>query len=68
MDIVFASSEMVPFAKTGGLADVCGALPFELAALGHSVTCFLPKYTVVNEVDITLDLIFQGNTLWIYFV
>ena len=33
--ILLATSEAVPFAKTGGLADVCGALPVELAQLGH---------------------------------
>ena len=35
MNILLATSEAVPFAKTGGLADVCGALPVELARLGH---------------------------------
>ena len=36
--------EARPFAKTGGLADVCGALPQALARLGHRVTIVLPKY------------------------
>ncbi len=44
MNIVFAASECVPFAKTGGLADVVGALPKALAELGHNVTVYLPKY------------------------
>lgn len=44
MNIVLASSEVVPFAKTGGLADVSGALPRELAKLGHTTTVFLPAY------------------------
>ena len=35
---------MAPFAKTGGLADVSAALPKALAARGHEVTCFLPRY------------------------
>ena len=44
MQIVFAASECVPFAKTGGLADVVGALPRELVKLGHEVTVYLPFY------------------------
>jgi starch synthase len=38
------SSEVTPFAKTGGLADVAGALPAALTALGHDVRILLPKY------------------------
>ena len=49
MHIVFASSECVPFAKTGGLADVVGALGPELAKLGHEVTVYLPLYTRVRR-------------------
>lgn len=48
MHIVFASSECVPFAKTGGLADVVGALPPELVKLGHQVTVYLPLYAAVR--------------------
>jgi starch synthase len=44
MHIAFAASECVPFSKTGGLADVIGALPRALAALGHKVTVYLPRY------------------------
>ena len=44
MNIAFAASECVPFSKTGGLADVIGALPPALASLGHQVTVFLPRY------------------------
>ena len=44
MNILLATSEAVPFAKTGGLADVCGALPTELARLGHQVAVILPAY------------------------
>jgi len=49
MHIVFASSECVPFAKTGGLADVVGALPAELVKLGHQVTVYLPLYQGVKK-------------------
>ncbi|MGW8257482.1 MAG: glycogen synthase [Thermoguttaceae bacterium] len=44
MNILLATSEAVPFAKTGGLADVCGALPIELARLGEKPTVILPAY------------------------
>src|SRR5260370_5366690 len=44
VNIVFAASECVPFSKTGGLADVVGALPKALVELGHSVSVYLPKY------------------------
>src|ERR1700732_869730 len=44
MHIVFAASECVPFSKTGGLADVVGALPRALVAAGHQVSVYLPRY------------------------
>ena len=42
--ILMVSPEAVPFAKTGGLGDVAGALPLALARLGHDVTLVLPRY------------------------
>jgi len=45
MQIVFAASECVPYAKSGGLADVVGSLPVELARLGHEVAVYLPLYS-----------------------
>lgn len=44
LKILVMSAEMVPFAKTGGLADVVGALPMALGALGHDVRVILPRY------------------------
>ncbi len=44
LNIVMAASEAVPYVKTGGLADVAGALPVELAKLGHAVTLIVPRY------------------------
>ncbi|WP_010169212.1 glycogen synthase GlgA [Candidatus Epulonipiscium viviparus] len=45
---LFVSSEVVPFAKTGGLADVAGALPAELITLGLDVRVVLPYYRTVH--------------------
>ncbi len=47
MNILIATSEAVPFAKTGGLADVCGALPVEVSKLGHSTAVIMPAYRQV---------------------
>jgi len=44
MKILFAAAEAVPYAKTGGLADVLEGLPRALAALGHDVAVVLPLY------------------------
>ncbi len=44
MKILFAATEAVPFCKTGGLGDVCGALPIELAKLGHEVMLVIPAF------------------------
>src|SRR5256885_667291 len=45
LKILFVASECTPFAKTGGLADVAGALPKALKVLGHDVRVILPYYT-----------------------
>ncbi|HEX4950459.1 MAG TPA: glycogen synthase GlgA [Blastocatellia bacterium] len=45
MKIVLVSSEAVPYSKTGGLADVCGALPKALKRLGVDIRVILPRYT-----------------------
>src|SRR5882672_2617586 len=64
MHIAFAASEGVPYSKTGGLADVVGALPRALAALGHQVSVYLPRYrqtkladpaTVVRSITVPFD-------------
>ena len=48
MKILIVSSEMTPFAKTGGLADVVGALPSALQAQGHTVWVVVPKYARID--------------------
>lgn len=44
MHVVMAAAEAIPFAKTGGLADVCGTLPIKLAEQGHKCSLFIPAY------------------------
>ncbi len=49
LNILFVASEVVPFAKTGGLADVSGALPKALGAAGHNVVVVMPRYYQVDK-------------------
>lgn len=49
MKVLFCASECVPFVKTGGLADVAGALPAALAGEGVDVRVMLPKYGVIDD-------------------
>jgi starch synthase len=51
LKICMLSSEMMPYAKTGGLADVAGALFGELAGLGHDIRAFMPLYASVRAAD-----------------
>lgn len=55
MRLLFASSEVYPFSKTGGLGDVLGALPASLARLGHDVVVVSPWYGSLRS----------GQPLWI---
>ncbi|MHB9130575.1 MAG: glycogen synthase GlgA [Armatimonadota bacterium] len=48
LKILYASAEVVPFAKTGGLADVAGALPKVLAEMGHDVRIVMPRYSSID--------------------
>lgn len=47
--ILFAASECVPFIKTGGLADVCGALPKEFDKKEWDIRVVIPNYTCIPE-------------------
>ena len=49
MKILFTASECVPFVKTGGLADVVGALAPVLAKQGHDVRVIVPMYTSIDQ-------------------
>ena len=56
MNIVLITSEVVPFSKTGGLADVCGTLPIELEKLGHQVSVFVPAYRSIWQTELPIDI------------
>ena len=49
LNILFCTSEVTPYSKTGGLADVSNSLPQELSALGHAVRIITPKYGPLDE-------------------
>jgi len=49
LKILFVTSEIVPFMKTGGLADVSAALPQMLSEMGHEVRIVVPKYGAVDD-------------------
>lgn len=49
MKILIAASEVVPFAKTGGLADVAGALPIALEEEGQEVIIIMPRYKAISD-------------------
>ncbi len=55
MKIAFASAEVFPYAKTGGLGDVVGALPKALLPLGCETKVFLPKYSIIDHSKYELD-------------
>jgi starch synthase len=61
MNVVMVASEVVPFSKTGGLADVVGTLPRALAAQGVTVSVVTPYYRQVRDADHPIEPL--GKTL-----
>ena len=54
MKILMVSSEVLPFAKTGGLADVVASLSKALSDAGHDVKIVMPRYYKINRDELTL--------------
>ncbi|WP_297887655.1 glycogen/starch synthase [Sulfurihydrogenibium sp.] len=68
MKVVFVASEMYPFAKTGGLADIAGALPVKLSKFGIRTFAFMPLYKTVDTekfdikpININVDIYLNGK-------
>ncbi len=55
MNIVYLTTEAVPFAKTGGLADVCGTLPRRIAELGHQATVIMPAFRGIRDTGLPIE-------------
>ena len=75
MRIAMCASEVVPFAKTGGLADVAGALPIALEDMGQEVIIVMPRYKSVEDskFDIkrlsdTVSYSTVGENIKVYFI
>lgn len=62
--IAFITSECVPYAKTGGLADVVGALPGALEQLKQEVIIIMPLYGEIDREKYKLDLHLQTMGVW----
>jgi starch synthase len=73
MNVLFVSSEVAPFAKSGGLGDVSAALPRQLHAVGHDVRIVMPMYPRVRNVkgavfvEAVNDLVLQLGTHTVHF-
>jgi starch synthase len=62
MNVLFVSSEVAPFAKSGGLGDISASLPRHLAPLGHDVRVFLPLHRRIDSrgfEEVIPELVFQ---------
>ncbi len=55
MNIAYLTTEATPFAKTGGLADVCGTLPTRVAALGHRAMVVMPAFRSIYQAGIKIE-------------
>jgi starch synthase len=60
MKILYVASEVAPFVKVGGLADVAGSLPAALAAEGHDVRVAMPLYSTISQEQYGLQKVGEG--------
>lgn len=63
MKILFVAAEVAPFAKVGGLADVAGALPKSLCALGNDVCIVMPRYGSIDATRYGLRAELGGSSV-----
>src|SRR6202011_5265678 len=63
LKILILAAEIVPFVKVGGLADVVGALPKALQALGHDVRLVMPRYGQIDPERFGLSTVLEGLTV-----
>lgn len=75
MKIAMVASEVVPFAKTGGLADVAGALPLALEYCGHEIIVIMPGYKCITEAKLKISRVapdvttcVMGKNIKVYFI
>jgi starch synthase len=60
VNILYVTSEVARYAKTGGLADVSAALPRYLIAAGHDVRVFMPYYSRLDETGAAFEIVARG--------
>jgi starch synthase len=60
LKILYLAAEVVPFVKTGGLADVAGALPKAIRSFGHDIRVAMPRYGRIEPERFGLERIVEG--------
>ncbi|MEG1711273.1 MAG: glycogen synthase GlgA [Clostridia bacterium] len=65
MKIYYVSAEVEPFAKSGGLGDVLGALPKAMAAKGNDVRVIMPRYKIINEKYMSQMRLVSSMEVWL---
>ncbi|MCK5259789.1 MAG: glycogen synthase GlgA [Candidatus Omnitrophica bacterium] len=75
MKVVFCSSEVFPFAKSGGLGDVCGSLPLALSKIGIEVAIVMPGYGCVGKSGYPMEQVTEtvsrtklGDNIQVHFI